>query len=477
MTSIKNFIQQKPKRTLLGAGLISGLVFAPTYFLPGLLGLSILAYCLYFSTSSKQAFLYGYLFGFGHFLSSLWWVGKSLMLFNVGALAPLLPVPAALIIAAICALYIGCATYLTYLSCRKRPLIYWGVCLSLFWFIMELLRSFAPPFFPWNLMGYSLGAHLSLIQTAHIWQAWGLSILALIMGSIWLNAKGTATSLSILVCLFVYGQQRLNNTEDMHKTEEQPSLTVQLVQANIQQSFKWHPQERINHIYSHIALSQGDADVIIWPETAVTFLINKQPNIIKQIQLNIKPHQTVILGSMTVEDSESMPKYYNSIVKINKTDGIVQKYDKKRLVPFGEYFPLRTYFPEWVDNLIPGGADYSFGKTAVELQLADGIKALPLICYEAIFPFFVKKYLKDQKVLLNLTNDAWFDGTFGPYQHFAMARMRAVESQKPLLRAANTGITTVVDSKGRIVKRIKTKQEDVLKLNIGELINRTATVN
>ncbi len=460
----------RPKTAAFLGGLVSGLVFAPVYFLPGLFSLSLLAYLLYHTASSKQAFKRAYLFGFGHFISSLWWVGKSLTLFNIGVFSNLLPIPAALAVAAICALYVGIAGYLTYSLYRKRRLIYWGIGLTLSWFSLELLRSFAPPFFPWNLIGYSLTATEELMQTAAIWQVWGLSICALLIGSLALSKKGITFSLSLLIGLFTYGSYQLQ--QEASSPAPQESLNIALVQANIQQSFKWHPQERVSHIHQHMALSPENADIIIWPETAVTFLLNHQEKILQFMGDNLKEDQTLILGTMTMDQTAEGKKFYNSIVSVDSNGLITQKYDKKRLVPFGEYFPFRSYFPAWVDSIIPGGADYSVGQNPVSLNFGNKNKALPLICYEAIFPNFVKKYLKDQKLLLNLTNDAWFDGTFGPYQHFAMARVRAVESGIPLVRIANTGITAVVDSKGRIVERLKTKQQGVLELDILKYTNQ-----
>lgn len=463
------FVLLKPKTAAFVGGLVSGLVFAPVYFLPGLLALSLLSYLLYHTTSSKQAFKRAYLFGLGHFLSSLWWVGKSLTLFNLGILSDILPIPAAIAVAAVCALYIGTAGYLTYMLCRKRELIFWSLGLTLCWFAMELVRSFAPPFFPWNLIGYSLSATDELMQTAAIWQIWGLSLCALLIGSLFVNRKGAILSFSLLMGLFAYGTYSLN-VEETKESKDQ--LKIALVQANIQQSFKWQPQERVSHIHEHMDLSDTDADIIIWPETSVTFLLNKQENILDFLGQNLKENQELFVGTMTMDETNNGREFYNSIAVVNHNGLITQKYDKKRLVPFGEYFPLRHLAPEWVDKIIPGGADYSVGSQPVSLKFNREITALPLICYEVIYPNFVKKYLKDKQLLLNLTNDAWFDGTFGPYQHFAMARMRAVEANIPLIRVANTGITAVVDNKGRIVKRLKTKQKGVLELDMLKYTNQ-----
>ncbi|MGH6622062.1 MAG: apolipoprotein N-acyltransferase, partial [Alphaproteobacteria bacterium] len=242
----------------------------------------------------------------------------------------------------------------------------------------------------------------------------------------------------------------------------QPAGGMRIVQAAIPQREKWEGDRREKNLLLNLRLSVENrpdwVKHVIWGENAATFFVEEQPAYREAMARAIPLGGLLITGAP--RRTAGPLRIWNSVVALDVHGAVVGHYDKSHLVPFGEYAPFREYLP--IDKIAHGAVDYSAGDGPRTLQL-DGLPAVsPLICYEAIFPGAVVDRSRRPAWLLNLTNDAWYGLTAGPHQHLAISSLRAVEEGLPLVRAANTGISAVVDAYGREIGRIGLAQQGVL---------------
>jgi apolipoprotein N-acyltransferase len=245
-------------------------------------------------------------------------------------------------------------------------------------------------------------------------------------------------------------------------------VRLRIVQPGIDQSDKWQSENEEAIVRKYLELSDGatspersgvgSATILIWPESAFPFLLTERPEVLAAID-TLLPEGTVLVTGAARSDPtagrDNPPRVFNSVYVIDDTGEILDAYDKVRLVPFGEFLPFRGIFEAaGIRQLIalPGG--FSAGVRRTVLTAPSAPPFSPLICYEAIFPGEVVAPGTTPGWLLNLTNDAWYGATPGPYQHFAQARLRAVEEGLPLIRAANSGISAIVDPYGRVVRSL-----------------------
>lgn len=230
--------------------------------------------------------------------------------------------------------------------------------------------------------------------------------------------------------------------------------TVRTVQGNILQTEKWDPAFRDRNISRYLDLSaqSGSFDVLLWPESAFPGYLDENPEMLDQIAERLPEGRVLLTGAQTRESAGTGTRYRNSILAVDQTGRIVTRYAKHHLVPFGEYVPLRGFLP--LQRLTIGLGDFTPGPGPQTVELP-GLSPVGLsICYEAIFPGRVVDAASRPDWIFNATNDAWFGASLGPRQHLASARMRAVEEGLPMVRAANTGISAVIDGYGRIVARL-----------------------
>jgi apolipoprotein N-acyltransferase len=260
-------------------------------------------------------------------------------------------------------------------------------------------------------------------------------------------------------------------------------VKVRLMQPNIAQDDRFSPQYKDEIVADYLKLSDrstgpdhtglSDVTLLVWPESAFPFILTEDPQALSTIGNALPSGTTLVTGAARVGEAPEAPGvpahpgFYNSILVIARGGIILDTYDKVHLVPFGEYLPMESFFRQFGLHHfvhVPGG----FEKGAVHslLNLPGLPSAAPLICYEAIFPEeTVPAALPDALrpgFLLNVTNDAWFGRTAGPYQHFAQARLRSIEQGLPLLRAANTGISAIIDAYGRVLEELPLQEEGVL---------------
>jgi apolipoprotein N-acyltransferase len=249
-------------------------------------------------------------------------------------------------------------------------------------------------------------------------------------------------------------------------SENVENVTLRLVQPNIDQRVKWHPEHRRRHVIRQLELSAATTKTgpapthIIWAETAVPYFLARQNTLMAAIGGITPKNGLTITGTIRDEVGPTGKRVWNSLQAINSQGEIAGSYDKFHLVPFGEYVPLRSLLN--FSKLTAGQTDFTPGLGVATLTLPGLPPVGPLICYEVIFPGEVVNQKSPPDWLLNLTNDGWYGQSSGPYQHFAAARLRAVEEGLPLVRVANTGISAVVDSFGRVKARLNLGVSGVL---------------
>jgi apolipoprotein N-acyltransferase len=338
--------------------------------------------------------------------------------------------------------------------------------------LAEYARGHVLTGLPWNLIGYGLLPEGPLMQLAALLGVYALSIVAVllfaapaaILSAGQAPSKGAAALAAfLLVALglgFVWGDRRLAAAADIAT-----DVRLRIVQANIDQANKWRPENSAEIFADYLDLTRApgidEVNLVIWPETAVPFFLADTPEALATIGEALPQDTSLLVGSAR-RSAERTPsgrltgqRIFNSLLVIDEGGTVIAGYDKIHLVPFGEYLP----FQDLLESLgfmqmtgIRGG--FSEGTGPRLLPIPGTAPASPLICYEIIFPDDVTDKMKRPGWLINVTNDAWFGSSAGPYQHFHQAQVRAVEQGLPVVRAANTGISAVIDAYGRVHARI-----------------------
>ncbi len=442
-------------------GSSSAFAFAPYHYVILLLpSFSLLLYFLSRSANIKQAFFLGWWFGFGHFVFGLYWIAYSLLV-DPEKFAWMIPFAVSLVPAAL-AVYIGIVCAITFLISR-RPGFSTIIIFATLWVFAEVLRGYLFTGFPWNLLGYVWGDAIEIMQIVSVIGVYGLSFLTIFFATLPILVINKArssfviaifTSL-ILVGVWAYGFSRLSEVEatnDVHFAD----VKIRIVQANIPQTLKWDNNEIINALDKHMKMSKDSgANYVIWPESAVAMFLHEELGRgLKPYLRRVIPEDGYLITGSIRKDESSIPiKIWNSIEVLDKSGDIVATYKKNHLVPFGEFVPLRNIFP-FINKITPGDMDFSKGDGLKTIGMGSLPSFSPLICYEIIFPGKVVDNNKRPEWILNVTNDGWFRDSSGPYQHITMARFRAIEEGLPVIRAANTGISAVIDPYGRIKNNI-----------------------
>ncbi len=513
---------------LLGA--MVTLAFPPFFIFPAAItGFAGFFLILETCTRKREAFTTGWCFGFGHFVSGLYWIANSLLV-DAEMFAWLVPFAISIIPAGL-AIYTGLVALAAHLI--PRNITRWRRIMGFtcFWVITELLRAHLFTGFPWNLMGYIWTVSEAMMQPAAAIGVYGLSLLAVFSATLpavlvkitpeqrviytrdW---KPITFTFSILALIFAFG----NSVILVGQKREFDKLNVRIIQPSIPQTMKMNPDEQAQNFLKHIELTKQKSevegfapDVVVWPEAVVSILDEDAQA--RQIMADSIPDGSyIIAGTMrrAIGEDEQI-KIWNSVQVVNSAGDIAATYDKHHLVPFGEYIPLR-----FLANFIARGVatemmDFSKGSGAQTVYTAGGgLPAFsPMICYEAIFSAYVVERRRNNKRdimvidmdepvegnkqaaddghkvtigefhdaaeiirrrnakpkwLVNTTNDAWFGDSTGPHQHFHMTRMRAVEERLPLVRAANNGISAAIDSYGRVIDSLDLNEVGIIDITL-----------
>ena len=400
--------------------------------------------------------LLGWFFGFGMYWAELWWLGNALVTSQSGVewAAPLAGMGLAALLALFPAVAVLAARQL-WTAGSSRVLL-----LGAAWGLAELARSVVATGFPWGAIGYAAMPNALSMQVAalvgmdavNVLVVWAAAAPALLLDArtrIW----GAALPVAIVGAQLAFGTWRLAGAET-----EWTGTTVRIVQPAVPQDEKWDSAARLAIFQRLVDLSAaegaaGRPDVVVWPETAVPFVLSETPEALEVIADALAPDQTLLAGGVRSEGLGDERIWFNSIFAIDGSGRIAATRDKVHLVPFGEYLPLPDLAKRLgLTRLVTSPADFTAASRRETLALAAGPVILPLICYEAIFWNGLGSVGREPTVMVNVTNDAWFGATPGPYQHMRQARMRAVETGLPLVRAANDGLSAVVDPYGRVVR-------------------------
>jgi len=456
-------------------GAIAALAFSPVNALPLFaVGVVMLIWASETAERRRSAFGTGWWWGFGHCLAGYFWIANSFLIdpLRFGWMVP--PVIAGL--AAYMALFFGLAVMAA--SHRKAPPPARVLLLAATWTIAEWLRGHLFTGFPWNLAAYVWSVNAPMMQSAALWGAWGLGFVTILLcGLLSLMGRGErrndvragAATLAILALLYGFGAWRLapEDAGDLAAVSR-PATMLRLVQGNIDQWEKLTGAHRDRDIMQHVRLSTAtpgleQVQAVIWPETAATVFLDRRDDWRTLVATAAPPNGLLVTGTLRGDPPQGTPeRYWNSLAVVDPQARIVATADKFHLVPLGEYVPLRDVIGPFVSKLTAGAGDFSAGPGPVTVS-APGLPPFsPLICYEVIFPGAVTDPANRPDWLLNVTNDGWFGRSPGPYQHFASARFRAVEEGLPLARAANTGITGMVDPFGRVIASLPLGTEGAL---------------
>ena len=452
-------------------GVLLTLTFYPFSIFPLVISFGAFYFILYKNADSKLTlFLHGLFFGYGYFSINLYWIPLSIYKapINLEWLVPILsiiiPIPFALLT--------GIFAILTRFG-RHNSVTY-SIHFSLLWVIFEYIRSnlFFP--FPWALIGYSATSLLWFSQIISFFGSYGASLfIGLMTTSLFsMNKKYIAFNLFLFIGICTIGEMRIENSLFVNEPRD---IKVRLVQPNIQNHHfgSKEKQELILQKLSKLTLSTGfgDKDYIFWSEAAFPYPVYKHQSFLDKLQDFIPDNEyaALIFGADNVREGYYTSVSFNSIFAIDKSGTILGYYDKRILVPFGEYIPYKENF-SFMEKMAYSTKmdDIAKGTRSNIINLGNGIKFLPIICSESIVD---KGYLEilnhdDYRFVVNLTNDAWFGDSLGPYQHFNISRIRAIEYGLPVLRVTNTGISGVIDVFGNVLKHTKLNIEAIIDSHI-----------
>ncbi len=450
----------------------------------------------------------GWWFGFGYLLASLYWIGHAFLV-DAKTFGWLLPF-AVIALPAAMALYtaLGLALARALWTRGATRVLTLAAALTL----TEWLRGHLFSGFPWNAYGYALITPLWLAQGAALIGLWGLTFLAVavyaspaVLADDRADTKrpwlAPALSAAVIAALAIYGAGRLAEIP----TRYVEGVRLRIMQPNLQQDEKFNYSQKQQVMSRYLALSRqppGLADVthLIWPESAFPFFLTREPDALAQIAALLPPGTVLITGAVrppATAPNAAVTRAYNSIYVIDHDGAILSVYDKVHLVPFGEYLPFQHLLERLgLMQLTKVHGGFIAGEQRHDQHVPGAPDFLPLICYEIIFPSdavprserpgwlydHLGRYLDWPFVagngdrpawLLNLTNDGWFGASAGPYQHFQQAQVRAIEEGLPLVRAANTGISAVVDPLGRVIAALPLGSEGVLDARLPQAIAPT----
>ena len=470
MNNLKNLFER-----FYGPALLSGLLLFlsfPKVELGPLAWIALVPLLIFlYDKDHWTAFKSGFYCGLVYFFGTLYWIYHSIHYYGG---VPL--VPSLLLVLVLCMYFSLYPAFfaLLYAANMKRTDMPALIVAPLLWTTLEFLRSYVLGGFPWSSLGYSQYTFLPIIQISDITGVYGVSFLivavnAALVDVLLFKRRYTerplasllpTTSGFVALALFIvftlsYGAYRL------HQHRSGPVVKAAVIQGNIEQDKKWDPsyQQTVINVYKDLSFSAAREmpELIVWPETSVPFFFRTDKELTAyMVSFQRQMNSYLLFGSVLEKDRKegtksSAARYTNSAVLLDKNGTITYIYDKIHLVAFGEFVPLRRLL-SFVD-LTGAIGDFVPGESYTKAVTPFGSFGT-LICYEIIFPGMVRKfYTTGGDFIVTITNDAWFGMTPGPYQHFSMAVFRAIENRKPVIRAANTGISGFIDSCGRIIAK------------------------
>jgi len=445
------------------AGALSTLSFAPYNLWPlGMLSVALLYQGLR-QVDCKQAAVRGGAWGLGLFASGVSWIYISIHLH--GNASPLLAGVLTGGLELILSLFFALMAWVWVRFFRSRGPWFGSLSFAAIWVAQEIFRSWFLTGFPWLYHGY---AHTQTwlngwAPVGGVWLVGGISVFIACLLSEWQLLRSPKQALVALLLVAAawcggYALQQVNWTQP-----KGDPLTVNLVQANIEQALKWDP-DYITHtlsLYRDLTYAQPATDLVVWPETAVPVLQSQGQYFVDGIAANLAKRGSTLITGIPVDDMQPAGmKIYNGIMVGGSEPQ--SEYLKQKLVPFGEFVPMEDLLRGLIDFFNLPMSSFSRGPANQGPLLAAGYRLAPLICYEAVYPDFAARQAAQSDLLITISNDSWFGSSIGPLQHLQMAQMRAIESQRWMIRATNNGVTALIDKQGQIRQRIAQFQQEVL---------------
>ncbi|MFL0810124.1 MAG: apolipoprotein N-acyltransferase [Agarilytica sp.] len=424
------------------------------------------------NSSSKQAFTRSFMFGTGMFAKGVSWVYISIYEF-AGTPALLATIMTAIFVLGLALVFaLPFYVYGKYFSRTSAGRI---IAFPAIWVLGEWLRSWFLTGFPWLYAGY---AHIEtpLAGWAPVFGVFSLSLITLATAAclieashiFYKNRKITKLSAYSLVTVFACWCLGFTLTLLPSSDKNTESISVGLLQPNVSLEKKWNPLFRndILDILREESNTLWDNDLVIWPEAAVPMMYHEAEYFLNELNIITEQHQSALITGI-LYDHPDQQTFYNSILGLGAADGI---YFKQRLVPFGEYVPLEQWLRGLIDFFdLPNSVLYPGPKNQEILKFKEH-KVAPSICYEIVYPDLVANLAKDASLLVTISNDAWFGSSIGPIQHFQMAQMRALENNRYVIRATNTGLSGIIDARGKIVSTSEQFEKNTLSQQTVKLI-------
>ena len=454
----------------LGAGGLTALAFAPfkLHFIP-FASLAVL-FVVWRGNNGKQAFRNGFLFGLGLFGVGVSWLHVSIHLFAGVNLAGAWAL--AFLLAAYLALFPALAGWLGGLRPARSERGHFLALAPALWALSEWARAQLFTGFPWLSIGYSQ-TESALSGYGALTGVFGVSfITALLAGVLALGLRSARKSRFALLFAGIFVLGWLAGQAPWTRPAG-AGLRVAIVQAAVPQELKWRPEHKQASLERHLSLTAPfwDHDLIIWPETAIPAYLHEERAFIDSLEATAKARGAVALLGLPVKELDT-GAYFNSVLLLGAEER--QLYHKRRLVPFGEYAPLKPLFGRLTTALGIALPDFSPGdRSRPPVLRAPGFSLGVSICYEAAFGPEIAQALPEAGLLVNVSNDAWFGDSASPHQHLQMAQMRAIETGRQMARAANTGISALIDEKGRIIGKTAQFKPDAVAAQLSLFTGRT----
>ncbi len=448
------------------SGSVSAFAMAPyNIWVIFFIGFGVLYWSIHSAARKRSAFAFGWLWAFGYFLFSLYWIGNALLVegnpYQWAYPLAVSGLPALLA----CFNGVACVFIKRFLKLETWQ-GYLGAVAALS--LAEWLRGYLFTGFPWNLYGYTWIDLLPIAQLVSLESVYFLTFVTLFwmtIGGYWTIGKGKLSKrvLNVVILasffgVFSFGEERLN--QDISLDD---NTLIKIVQPNTPQDEKWQRDKMEGHFRDALGLSRAHGGepketIIIWPETTLSpYFLEKRRDDIAKVLKGYK--NDVILLSGALQHDRENSAYYNSLLTIDKNGAIGNTYNKSHLVPFGEYIPFQDIIPLKTITQFQG---FEKGNGPANMSVFNDTTYSPLICYEILFPHKATADQTHPDLIVNITNDAWYGDSAGPRQHLAKAQFRAIEEGIPVLRAANTGISAIINYNGKTLGETETFTHIVL---------------
>ena len=434
----------------------------------------------------KNLFFIGYFFGFGFFLSGIYWISTSLTFDeNLKFLVPI----ATLLIPMFLGLFFGIATLISgpRISNNFSSILIFSCSFA----VLDYLRSKILTGFPWNLWSYSWSWLPEVIQILNPIGVFAFNILSitifctpllLIFKKNKLNFKIFTFLILIFFCNYIYGSIKLNQSEKTHnnfKTDQENFTNIKIISPKFELNYNLSLDEIKLLLHKLIKYSDPENNrktIFVWPEGVFAgYELNEIQEFKEIIEKNFSEKHIILFGVNTKENNSG--RLFNSMIAINNKFEVIYKYNKKKLVPFGEFLPLENLLSKFnLKKVTQGYGSFLKGKDQKNFEI-EKLNILPLICYEIIFPQLTQDSSDNTNLIINISEDAWFGGTIGPNQHFVKAIYRAIENNSYLIRSANKGISAFIDNNGNVIKQLSSNEAGSIELNVPFINNKKRNKN